>query len=160
MYNVKQWWTVYLDLSCVMIIVARCNCSTSIRFWQLFLRCWMIQIPQSESLLFHWLWKCLKTRFLLIFVPLFVGLCPCLYRCYICVCCFQKDAMENSVEIVIEKLLNVTKDIVPKVMNGSNPLLVCVLYMSPIYPCPKSLSYWVKTLEWFIFLSLLNTTFH
>lgn len=34
-----------------------------------------------------------------------------------CVYCFQKDAMENSVEIVVEKLLNVTKDIVPKVTN-------------------------------------------
>lgn len=37
--------------------------------------------------------------------------------CLICVCCFQKDAMENSVEIVIEKLLNVTKDTVPKVTD-------------------------------------------
>lgn len=36
---------------------------------------------------------------------------------YLSVYCFQKDAMENSVEIVIEKLLNVTKDIVPKVTN-------------------------------------------
>ena len=34
-----------------------------------------------------------------------------------CVYCFQKDAMENSVEIVVEKLLNVTKDIVPKVSS-------------------------------------------
>lgn len=29
---------------------------------------------------------------------------------------FQKDAMEDSVEIVIEKLLHVTKDVVPKVI--------------------------------------------
>ena len=29
---------------------------------------------------------------------------------------FQKDAMEDSVEIVIEKLLHVTKDIDPKVI--------------------------------------------
>ncbi|XP_025612379.1 uncharacterized protein [Arachis hypogaea] len=47
----------------------------------------MIQIPQLESLLFQCLLKCLKN---------------------------QKDAMESSVEIVIEKLLNVTKDRVPK----------------------------------------------
>lgn len=30
--------------------------------------------------------------------------------------CLQKDAMEESVEIVIEKLLHVTKDAVPKVI--------------------------------------------
>ncbi|XP_072056504.1 uncharacterized protein [Arachis hypogaea] len=51
----------------------------------------MIQIPQLESLLFQCLLKCLKN---------------------------QKDAMESSVEIVIEKLLNVTKDRVPKVWNA------------------------------------------
>lgn len=44
--------------------------------------------------------------------------CDMIIDCFIlCVCCFQKDAMENSVEIVIEKLLNVTKDTVPKVTN-------------------------------------------
>lgn len=48
----------------------------------------------------------------------FVGrLCYAKRLFYLCVCCFQKDAMENSVEIVIEKLLNVTKDIVPKVTD-------------------------------------------
>lgn len=31
---------------------------------------------------------------------------------------FQKDAMEDSVEIVIEKLLHVTKDVVPKVISS------------------------------------------
>lgn len=35
--------------------------------------------------------------------------------CDILVTCFQGDAMEDSVEIVIEKLLHVAKDIVPKV---------------------------------------------
>lgn len=33
--------------------------------------------------------------------------------------CLQKDAMEDSMEIVIEKLLHVTKDAVPKVFSFS-----------------------------------------
>ncbi|XP_038682288.1 CLIP-associated protein isoform X2 [Tripterygium wilfordii] len=39
----------------------------------------------------------------------------------------QKDAMEDSVEIVIEKLLHVTKDIVPKVSNEAEHCLTIVL---------------------------------
>ncbi|QHN97170.1 CLIP-associated protein [Arachis hypogaea] len=39
----------------------------------------------------------------------------------------QKDAMESSVEIVIEKLLNVTKDRVPKVSNEAEHCLTIVL---------------------------------
>ena len=40
----------------------------------------------------------------------------CLFPPFFGLSCFQKDAMEDSVEIVIEKLLHVTKDIVPKVI--------------------------------------------
>ncbi|XP_012569378.1 CLIP-associated protein isoform X2 [Cicer arietinum] len=39
----------------------------------------------------------------------------------------QKDALENSVEIVIEKLLQVTKDIIPKVSNEAEHCLTIVL---------------------------------
>ncbi|GFZ20169.1 CLIP-associated protein [Actinidia rufa] len=39
----------------------------------------------------------------------------------------QKDAMEDSVEIVIEKLLHVTKDIIPKVVNEAELCLAIVL---------------------------------
>ncbi|KAL6499561.1 hypothetical protein OROGR_027471 [Orobanche gracilis] len=39
----------------------------------------------------------------------------------------QKDSMEDSVEIVIEKLLHVTKDSVPKVSNESEHCLTIVL---------------------------------
>ncbi|XP_057753196.1 uncharacterized protein LOC130972883 [Arachis stenosperma] len=40
---------------------------------------------------------------------------------YLSVYSFQKDAMESSVEIVIEKLLNITKDRVSKVWNACKP---------------------------------------
>ncbi|KAI5395324.1 CLIP-associated protein isoform X1 [Lathyrus oleraceus] len=47
----------------------------------------------------------------------------------------QKDAMENSVEIVIEKLLNVTKDIVPKVSNEAEHCLTIVLSQNDPFRC-------------------------
>lgn len=46
--------------------------------------------------------------------------------------CFQKHAMEYSVEIVIEKLLHVTKDTVPKVTDFIDFFLFnfgCSLYL-------------------------------
>ncbi|KAJ8534609.1 hypothetical protein K7X08_016337 [Anisodus acutangulus] len=39
----------------------------------------------------------------------------------------QRDSMEDSVEIVIEKLLNVTKDVAPKVSNEAEHCLTMVL---------------------------------
>lgn len=39
---------------------------------------------------------------------------------------FQKNAMEDSVEIIIEKLLHVTKDDVAKVTSAW-PKIICVL---------------------------------
>eukprot|EP00256_Glycine_max_P054180 XP_014620979.1 CLIP-associated protein isoform X2 [Glycine max] len=47
----------------------------------------------------------------------------------------QKDAMENSVEIVVEKLLNVTKDIVPKVSNEAEHCLTIVLSQNDPFRC-------------------------
>ncbi|XP_027364185.1 CLIP-associated protein-like [Abrus precatorius] len=47
----------------------------------------------------------------------------------------QKDAMENSVEIVIEKMLNVTKDIVPKVSNEAEHCLTIVLSQHDPFRC-------------------------
>ncbi|KAK7279461.1 hypothetical protein RJT34_24514 [Clitoria ternatea] len=47
----------------------------------------------------------------------------------------QKDAMENSVEIVIEKLLNVTKDTVPKVSNEAERCLTIVLSQDDPFRC-------------------------
>jgi CLIP-associating protein 1/2 len=47
----------------------------------------------------------------------------------------QKDAMENSVEVVIEKLLNVTKDIVPKVSNEAEHCLTIVLSQNDPFRC-------------------------
>ncbi|XP_057427774.1 CLIP-associated protein-like [Lotus japonicus] len=47
----------------------------------------------------------------------------------------QKDAMENSVEIVIEKLLNVTKDIVPKVSNEAEHCLTIILSQDDPFRC-------------------------
>lgn len=47
----------------------------------------------------------------------------------------QKDALENSVEIVIEKLLHVTKDIVPKVSNEAEHCLTIVLSQSDPFRC-------------------------
>jgi len=46
--------------------------------------------------------------------------------------CFQKDAMEDSIEIAIEKLLHVTEDIVPKVILFPNMCCdySCLLYVS------------------------------
>ncbi|MCI04136.1 CLIP-associated protein-like, partial [Trifolium medium] len=46
-----------------------------------------------------------------------------------------KDAMENSVEVVIEKLLNVTKDIVPKVSNEAEHCLTIVLSQNDPFRC-------------------------
>ncbi|XLS49998.1 hypothetical protein HN51_010675 [Arachis hypogaea] len=100
----------------------------------------MIQIPQSKSLLFQCLLKCLKIRFLPPFIHSTLFHCALAYigKCnhtyffygffeiykrlfYLSIYSFQKDAMESSVEIVIEKLLNVTKDRVPKVWNACKP---------------------------------------
>ncbi|KAB1208773.1 CLIP-associated protein [Morella rubra] len=47
----------------------------------------------------------------------------------------QKDAMEDSVEIVIEKLLHVTKDIVPKVSNEGEHCLTIVLSQYDPFRC-------------------------
>ncbi|GMN50388.1 hypothetical protein TIFTF001_019537 [Ficus carica] len=47
----------------------------------------------------------------------------------------QKDAMEDSVEIVIEKLLHVTKDIVPKVSSEAEHCLTLVLSQYDPFRC-------------------------
>ncbi|XWS76152.1 hypothetical protein CRYUN_Cryun01aG0151900 [Craigia yunnanensis] len=47
----------------------------------------------------------------------------------------QKDAMEDSVEIVIEKLLHVTKDIVPKVSNEADHCLNTMLSQYDPFRC-------------------------
>ncbi|KAK8997579.1 hypothetical protein V6N11_012131 [Hibiscus sabdariffa] len=47
----------------------------------------------------------------------------------------QKDAVEDSVEIVIEKLLHVTKDIVPKVSNEAEHCLNTVLSQYDPFRC-------------------------
>ncbi|KAL3620543.1 hypothetical protein CASFOL_035455 [Castilleja foliolosa] len=47
----------------------------------------------------------------------------------------QKDSMEDSVEIVIEKLLHVTKDSVPKVANESEHCLTTVLSQYDPFRC-------------------------
>ncbi|KAB2018450.1 hypothetical protein ES319_D08G230400v1 [Gossypium barbadense] len=47
----------------------------------------------------------------------------------------KKDAMEDSVEIVIEKLLHVTKDIVPKVSNEAEHCLNTVLSQYDPFRC-------------------------
>ncbi|KAF7818501.1 CLIP-associated protein-like [Senna tora] len=47
----------------------------------------------------------------------------------------QKDAMEDSVEIVIEKLLHVTKDIDPKVSNAAEHCLTIVLSQYDPFRC-------------------------
>ncbi|KAJ1416845.1 Vacuole morphology and inheritance protein 14, Fab1-binding region [Sesbania bispinosa] len=47
----------------------------------------------------------------------------------------QKDSMENSVEIVVEKLLNVTKDIVPKVSNEAEHCLTIILSQHDPFRC-------------------------
>uniref|UniRef100_A0A5B7AGT6 Putative CLIP-associated protein isoform X1 n=1 Tax=Davidia involucrata TaxID=16924 RepID=A0A5B7AGT6_DAVIN len=47
----------------------------------------------------------------------------------------QKDAMEDSVEIVIEKLLHITKDIVPKVANEAEHCLTIVLSQYDPFRC-------------------------
>ncbi|KDP26431.1 hypothetical protein JCGZ_17589 [Jatropha curcas] len=47
----------------------------------------------------------------------------------------QKDAMEDSIEIVIEKLLHVTKDVVPKVSNEAEHCLSIVLSQYDPFRC-------------------------
>ncbi|XP_017604079.1 CLIP-associated protein-like [Gossypium arboreum] len=47
----------------------------------------------------------------------------------------QKDAMEDSVEIVIEKLLHVTKDVVPKVSNEAENCLNTVMSQYDPFRC-------------------------
>nr|GLL33242.1 CLIP-associated protein-like [Ipomoea trifida] len=47
----------------------------------------------------------------------------------------QKDAMEESIEIVIEKLLHVTKDAVPKVANEAEHCLTIVLSQYDPFRC-------------------------
>ncbi|CAK9140825.1 unnamed protein product [Ilex paraguariensis] len=47
----------------------------------------------------------------------------------------QKEAMEDSVEIVIEKLLHVTKDVVPKVANESEHCLTVILSQYDPFRC-------------------------
>lgn len=47
----------------------------------------------------------------------------------------QRDSMEDSVEIVIEKLLHVTKDIIPKVSNDAEHCLTIVLSQYDPFRC-------------------------
>ncbi|XP_072956983.1 CLIP-associated protein [Typha angustifolia] len=47
----------------------------------------------------------------------------------------QKDAMEESIEIVIEKLLHVTRDVVPKVSNEAHQCLSIVLAQYDPFRC-------------------------
>ncbi|CAN4093278.1 unnamed protein product [Withania somnifera] len=47
----------------------------------------------------------------------------------------QRDAMEDSIEVVIEKLLNVTKDVSPKVLNGADHCLTIVLSQYDPFRC-------------------------
>lgn len=47
----------------------------------------------------------------------------------------QKDAIEDSIEIVIEKLLHVTKDVVPKVSNEAEHCLSIVLSQYDPFRC-------------------------
>ncbi|KAK7267504.1 hypothetical protein RIF29_20179 [Crotalaria pallida] len=47
----------------------------------------------------------------------------------------QKDDMENSVEVVIEKLLHVTKDIVPKVSTEAEHCLTIILSQDDPFRC-------------------------
>ncbi|KAA8543449.1 hypothetical protein F0562_021056 [Nyssa sinensis] len=47
----------------------------------------------------------------------------------------QKDALEDCIEIVMEKLLNVTKDIVPKVANEAEHCLTVVLSQYDPFRC-------------------------
>ncbi|KAJ6850566.1 CLIP-associated protein [Iris pallida] len=47
----------------------------------------------------------------------------------------QKEAMEDSVEIVIEKLLHATKDLVPKVSNEANQCLSTILAQYNPFRC-------------------------
>ncbi|XP_044492226.1 CLIP-associated protein [Mangifera indica] len=47
----------------------------------------------------------------------------------------QKDAMEDSVEIVVEKLLHVTKDVVPKVSSEAEHCLTIVLSQFDPFRC-------------------------
>ncbi|MFS7888508.1 putative armadillo-like helical, CLASP domain, TOG domain-containing protein [Helianthus anomalus] len=47
----------------------------------------------------------------------------------------QKDAMEDSIEIVVEKLLNLTKDTVPKVSNEAEHCLTVVLSQYDPFKC-------------------------
>ncbi|XP_076898378.1 CLIP-associated protein [Bidens hawaiensis] len=47
----------------------------------------------------------------------------------------QRDAMEDSIEIVIEKLLNLTKDTVPKVSNEAEHCLTIVLSQHDPFRC-------------------------
>ncbi|MBA0704513.1 hypothetical protein Golax_016767 [Gossypium laxum] len=56
---------------------------------------------------------------------------------------FQKDAMEDSVEIVIEKLLHVTKDIVPKVSNEAENCLNTVMSQYDPFRCLSVRDNWV-----------------
>nr|XP_016461590.1 PREDICTED: CLIP-associated protein-like [Nicotiana tabacum] len=47
----------------------------------------------------------------------------------------QRDAMEDSVEVVIEKLLNATKDVAPKVANEAEHCLTMVLSLYDPFRC-------------------------
>ncbi|KAI3801118.1 hypothetical protein L1987_29221 [Smallanthus sonchifolius] len=47
----------------------------------------------------------------------------------------QRDAMEDSIEIVIEKLLNLTKDTIPKVSNEAEHCLTVVLSQHDPFRC-------------------------
>ncbi|KAG5586906.1 hypothetical protein H5410_047340 [Solanum commersonii] len=47
----------------------------------------------------------------------------------------QRDAMEDSVEVVIEKLLNITKDVSPKVSNEAEHCLTTVLSQYDSFRC-------------------------
>ncbi|MFS7930334.1 putative armadillo-like helical, CLASP domain, TOG domain-containing protein [Helianthus anomalus] len=47
----------------------------------------------------------------------------------------QRDAMEDSIEIVIEKLLNLTKDTIPKVSNEAEHCLTVILSQHDPFRC-------------------------
>lgn len=53
---------------------------------------------------------------------------------------FQRDAMEDSVEVVIEKLLNVTKDVSPKVNSHLDEVIMLKIFfpffLMWCYICP------------------------
>lgn len=67
-YKTRNVWCMHQSiLNLILIIVLWYMCSILIRFWQLYLRYWMILIPQLGNSLFHWSLKCLRTRSVIYF---------------------------------------------------------------------------------------------